>query len=363
MEPPLWTERHQPALAELPQPAVRHALERGVAEPVNLILHGPTGVGKTAAARAVATAAQTDPDSDFTVINVADFFDRTKKEIRNDPRFAEFLQGEIPWVKSLSSSAKDGLSKRYKSDWSKAEMVAHVLKEYAGYAPTAGQTKTLLLDNAEAARADFQQSLRRVMERHHETTRFIIATRQPSGLIPAIRSRCFSVPVRRPTIEETVTVLEGICEAESVTYETAGLEYVAGFADGNLREAILAAQATAIEAEAITRTAAYEALSTVGHGETVAEMLSTATDGDFQAARKTLDELLYDQGLSGEEVLDEVVTVAQSRWDGEQLARLHVLAADVDHDLTVGTNPRVPLAGLLAELAAGENALDVAGTS
>lgn len=347
MNGPLWTERHQPSLEDLPQRDVRNAVQRGVSEPVNLLLYGPPGAGKTAAARALADAAYEESEVELTELNVADFFDRTKSEITDDPRFARFLRGQTEFSRQyLDSEAK------YKRNWSKASMVAHVLKELTGIQPAEGSHKTLLLDNAEAAREDFQDSLRRVIERNHETTQFIIATRQPSALIPAIRSRCFGVPVRAPSVEEMTSVLANISESEGVDYDEEGLEYVASYADGNLRKAILAAQTTAVEAETITRQAAYEALSEVGHTEEVSQMLSDAMAGEFREARSILDDLLYDEGLSGEEVLDEVLQVARAKWSGERLAALHERAGDVDHDLATGTSARVHLAGLLADLAA-----------
>lgn len=347
MDGPLWTERHEPDLEGLPQPDVRDAVERAVTEPMNLLLYGPPGAGKTAAARALGRAAHDNTEADYTTLNVADFFDRTKSEIRDDPRFARFLRGETAFSKQHLSNGK-----KYKSDWSKADMVAHVLREFAGHASAGDTTKILLLDNAEGAREDFQSALRRVIERNHETTQFVIATRRPAALIPAIRSRCFAVPVRAPTVDETTDVLADICTAEDVPYEAPGLEYIASYADGNLRTAILAAQTTAVDADEVTRDAAYEALSDVGHGEAVGEMLSAAVDGEFQTARSTLDDLLYDEGLSGEEVLDEILTVARTRWNGDRLAEVQRLAGAVDHDLATGTRPRVHLAGLLAELAA-----------
>ena len=328
---PLWTETHAPALGELPQAEVREQLRRVVEEPMNLVVHGPPGAGKTAAVRALADELH-EAEADLVEINVADFFDMTKKEVSEDPRFARFVDA------------------KRRRDSSKADLINHVLKESASYAPVSGSFKTVLLDNAEGVREDFQQALRRVMERHHEATQFVIATRQPSALIPPIRSRCFPVRMRAPTHDETVDVLEGIADAESADYDAEGIEYVAGFADGDLRKAILGAQTTHEQEGEIAMNAAYGVLGSLGVDERVGEMVTAAEAGEFTDARSTLDELLVDEGYSGTEVLADVLTVARSRYSGARLAEVHHLAGEVDLDIEEGTDDRLHVSHLLAEL-------------
>jgi replication factor C small subunit len=330
MDGPLWTETHAPALSDLPQPEVRDALGGAADEPMNLVVHGPVGAGKTAAVRALARETHEDVDNDLVELNVDDFFSRTKTEIKNDPRFASFLVG--------------------RSRLSKRDMINRVLKESASYAPVSGEYKTVLLDNAESIREDFQQALRRVMEQHHRTTQFVIATRQPSKLLPPIRSRCFDVPVRAPTHGETVAALERIVEREGVDYDEEGLEYVAGYGDGDLRRAILGAQTTAEATDEVTMEAAYEALGEVGLTGRVEEMLTDARAGEFSDARSTLDDLLVDEGYDGEEVLADLLAVARSRFSGRELAAIHRLAGEIDLDLAEGTSDRIHLSRLLAEL-------------
>ncbi|GGL45969.1 AAA family ATPase [Halocalculus aciditolerans] len=332
MESPLWLDTHAPDLEDLPQREVRERLGDVVSDPVNLVVHGPVGSGKTAAVRALAREAHEDAENDLVELNVADFFGMTKKEIANDERFSHFI------------------SAKRKRESSKADLINHVLKESASYQPVSGDYKTIVLDNAEAIREDFQQALRRVMERHHETTQFVIGTRQPTKLIPPIRSRCFPVPVRSPDTDEAVDALERIVEREAVEYDGDGLEYLAGYGDGNLRRAVLGAQAT-YEAEGeVTMQAAYETLQDIGYGDRVKEMLDHAESGSFTDARSELDDLLVDDGLDGTEVLDEILRVSRSRYTGSELARVHRLAGGVDFDMHEGTSDRIHLSRLLAEL-------------
>jgi replication factor C small subunit len=327
MDAPLWTDTHSPSLDDLPQSSVRDRLRRAVDEPMNLVVQGPPGAGKTAAVRALAEAAH-DDENDLVEINVADFFDRTKKELREDPRFEQFLAG--------------------RSRMAKGDMVNHVLKESASYAPVSGDYKTIVLDNAEAIREDFQQALRRVMERYHRTTQFVIVTRQPSTLIAPIRSRCFPVPVRAPTADEVEAVVEGILHAESVPYDDDGLEFVAGYAEGDLRRAILGAQTTAEQADEVTMMTVHETLQDVGYDDDLESILAATEAGDLTDARKTVGTLLDDEGYDGQSLLVDLLSTARKRYDGEELARLHRLAGEVDHDLVTGTDDRLHLAHLLA---------------
>ncbi len=347
MTSPLWIDQYAPTTEDLPQSELQHYLAKLSKGPINLIFHGPPGAGKTAAAQGLAKSLHEDPDNDVLEINIADFFDRTKEEIRDDPRFTHFLQGQTEFSKQYRRATDK--KNQYKRDWSKREMVTHVLKELAGYQPQSGTYKTILLDNAEAIREDFQQALRRIMERYYETTQFIITTRQPSKLIPAIQSRCFLVPVRAPTTKEIQRIITRIADSEGVEYTEAGSNYVANHADGNMRNAIMNAQTIAVVEGKITQQTAYTVLKDIGVRDEVQAMLQNAIDNEFSDARSILDDLLIDEGYTGEEILLELLEVVRIH-EPTNIKEIITLAGEIDFALTEGTSDRVHVAHFLAGL-------------
>jgi len=335
MASPLWTDRHAPTLEELPQDHLREYLQRASDRPINLLLHGPPGAGKTAAVRALANETHADPDTNLIVINVADFFNRTKREIRDDPRFAGFLRGS--------------------SRLSKREMINHVFREMVAHAPISGRFRTVLLDNAEAVREDFQQALRRLIERHHETTQFVLTTRQLGRIIPALQSRCLPVPVPPPSDEAIRARLATIFEREGFEIEPAALELLVGRAKGNMRSGILAAQSTAVELErqgaaGITEEIVFEALRSGNRDDAFERLLSEAEGGNFGGARSILDELLIDQGLDGGEILEKLATVGRTRYEANHSASFANRVAEADFYLATGGDDRIQLSWLLAQV-------------
>ena len=348
MNDPLWCEKHRPDIDGVLQDNVREYLNEIKGKKMNLLVHGPKGVGKTAVARALCDASHENTDADVHVLNVADFFDRSKSDIRDDPRFEQFLQGQTEFSKQYRRSGDE--SNKYKRNWSKREMLTHVLKEMVSYESSTSEYKTVVLDNAEKMREDLQQSLRRVIEDYHQTTQFIIVSRSVSGIIPAIRSRLKPIRMRSPRDEDVIGVLESICREEDVSFTDEGLDVIVGRSNGDIREAIMTLQSVASNIEVVDDEGVISELNDVGVGEVIEDIVAAGEDGDISGARDDIDTLLIDEGLSGVTVLKELTRVINSKFDGETAADLVSIAARVDMDIREGANERVHLTNFVTEL-------------
>jgi replication factor C small subunit len=111
----------------------------------------------------------------------------------------------------------------------------------------------------------------------------------------------------------------------------------------------------------VTVDAGGPALSEAGHDEEIKAVLGAAATGDIRDARKQLTALLDDEGFGGQELLSELLRVADTypeEFGEANLVRLHRLAGTVDLDLAEGNDGRLHLTHLLAAWAGGQSKLD-----
>ncbi|TVT88464.1 replication factor C small subunit 2, partial [Haloferax volcanii] len=163
-------------------------------------------------------------------------------------------------------------------------------------------------------------------------------------------SRCFPVPMPAPDDEALEALLADILDAEGVDYDAGGLQFLTDASNGNVRKAVLSAQRTATEADEVTMSTVHAALGDVGFDDELKTLLINAREGDIKDARKTLTTLLDDEGYEGQELLRDILRVADStpeRFADGELARLHELAGQVDLDISTGIDDRLHITHLL----------------
>jgi len=286
----------------------------------HLLFSGPPGVGKTASAVSIA------------------------REI-----FGEDLWREN--FTELNASDERGI-----------DVVRNKIKNFAKTAPIGGsQFKIIFLDEADALTSDAQSALRRTMERFSNNCRFILSCNYSSKIIEPIQSRCAVYRFRRLSDESIRKRLEFIAEEQELSITEDGYEALVYVAQGDMRKAVNSLQAAAFidRDQPISRETIYRTTATA-NPEEIKALIETALLGNFKAAKKELDRLLCEEGLSGEDIVGQIYRVI-SGLDNRDMLDLGLserriidlvdILGEIDFRLTEGASEKIQLEALLAHFA------------
>jgi len=201
---------------------------------------------------------------------------------------------------------------------------------------------------------DAQSALRRTMEQFSNNVRFVLSCNYSSQIIDPIQSRCavfrFS-PLSDDAVGEQV---RRIAATESIELTDDGVDALVYAADGDMRKAINGLQAAAVTGGVVDEEAVFEITSTARPAD-IREMVTLALDGDFTAARSRLDELITEEGIAGDDIVDQLHrSVWEFDLDDRAAVRLLDRIGEADYRITEGANERIQLEALLASLALDE---------
>jgi replication factor C small subunit len=238
------------------------------------------------------------------------------------------------------------------SDERKIETIRTKVKDYVRTMPI-GEVpyKMVLLDEADALTPEAQQALRRMMEMYSGNCRFILDCNYSSRIIEPIQSRCALFRFRRLTDEDVTRMLGRIAKEEKLTLDPKAEEAIVYVSGGDLRHAINLLQAAAAVRKHVTEKAVYE-VAAVAHPQEVREMVEMALRGDFEEARKKLHQLMIEQGLSGEDILNQVHReILNLKIPERRKLELVERVGEFSFRIVEGANERIQLEAMLAHFA------------
>ena len=232
------------------------------------------------------------------------------------------------------------------------DVVRNTIKDFARTLAFDSDFKIIFLDECDALTQDAQQALRRTMEKYTKTCRFILSCNYSSKIIEPIQSRCVIYRYKPLLPQDISKQMEKISKIEKLKIDEKALDAINYVCQGDLRKAVNILQATSSLDTNITEEAVYNVSSRARPAQ-VKEMILLALGGKFLEARTKLDELMYEYGMSGEDIVKQLFRETMSLDDKELDEKKKVDLVDTigeyDFRIVEGANERIQLEALLAQ--------------
>jgi replication factor C small subunit len=231
------------------------------------------------------------------------------------------------------------------------DVVRKTIKDFARTLPLEAEYKIIFLDEADALTQDAQQALRRTMEKYTKTCRFILSCNYSSKIIEPIQSRCVVFRFKPLEKIDVVERIKDIAKKEKLELDTKALDSIFYVSLGDMRKAVNILQACSVLNSNITEKDVFN-ISARARPEEVKQMVLFAKDGKFKEARDLLYKLLYDYGMSGEDIVNqtyrEVVDFSEDILDSKQKIKLIEVLGEINFRISEGSNDRLQIEAMLA---------------
>ena len=362
MEPVLWCVKYRPKEWEdfVGKESTINQL-RSLADSsvfTNMIFHGPTGTGKTAAAEIFSRKILADSFSaNYKILNIRDVWDvpitKAKRSVQDLAKLGREERSELDeYMSVIYREAKAARKLRGRSgEPTRSQMLQESIKFFASTGTVLDdKVKLLVLDEADALTHSMQQGLRRTMEVYSDACRFILITPTLSGWSPAILSRSLVLRFPAASLETTQDLIRDIASKENVNIDEAAISAIARESIGDLRRAINLLQIAHNASATVTEDIVYEYSETQLVSQ-VRDIVTLALDGQYEAARKSIRSLMAVEGYSPQEICLEIERDLVKRpFDPETMTAVIDRVAEIDYRLLQGKNAFIHMSALLASL-------------
>lgn len=162
--------------------------------------------------------------------------------------------------------------------------------------------KIVVLDEADSITPGAFQALRRIMEVHSSTTRFIFVCNNSTKIIEPIQSRCAILRFSKVECRHLCSRVRQVCDVAGVEYDIGGIEALACVADGDVRSAINSLSSTVSGFGKVTAENIYKTCDTPQPAK-IAEIIEILRNkNDFVRACRKLKNLC-DEGYSPTDIV------------------------------------------------------------
>jgi len=312
-----WTEKYRPKTLDqvINQKSVVTKLKSKVKERniPDLLFYGPPGTGKTSCAIAL----------------------------------AHDLLGEYVslCVEELNASDERGI-----------ETIRKRVKEFAKVSLINILFKIMILDESDEMTHSAQQALRRIMEKYHQVTRFILIANDKSKIIEPIQSRCADFRFLPLDSDDIENCLLSICLNEKVTIQKEALTFIVRKSNGDLRKAINILQGSTVD-NVVSKESVLLEEEELGL-TTIQSMLELSLKGDFLGSCHELDSLLYGLKVDGKEIVWKILGLIKSKRlivDDDIRILIAKNLGQINWTLYQGIDPQIQLTSFLANVCSYSN--------
>ena len=231
------------------------------------------------------------------------------------------------------------------------DVVRKTIKDFARTLHLEAEFKIIFLDEADALTNEAQQALRRTMEKYTKTCRFILSCNYSSKIIEPIQSRCVVFRFKPLEKEDVIERLEEVAKHEKLKVDSKALNAIFYVSLGDMRKAINILQACSTLNLSINEQDVYN-VSSRARPEEVKKMILLAKEGKFKDARDQLYKLMFEYGMSGEDILNqvyrEVVDFTEDQINIKDRVKLIEIISEINFRVSEGANDRLQIEAMLA---------------
>ncbi len=181
------------------------------------------------------------------------------------------------------------------------------IKNLVSIVPVGVPYQIIFLDEADELTRDAQTALREIMQKHTDTTKFILSCNCPENIILPIKDRCIALTFNPIAQDVIVEKLKTVCASERIGYDDGVLETIAEASGGSLRKAIQSIELYRNKNNYIPQEA-FHKFAAPFDDKTIKLLLENVFAGDISGSEEQLRSL-YRDGYRAISIFNEIIKV------------------------------------------------------